>query len=117
MSTTSKSINLLISTAMSMAIANIAHAAAPNCSDVADKTSAQECQCNPVYNGKNLVKAGQTDCASKLATHSCAGQNSANEPGAWILLPAGVCDKINTGNIQDIPAEQKTTLCNRIECP
>jgi uncharacterized membrane protein len=116
MSINPSSIKIFVATAVSLAMTNVAHAKAQNCSDIADKTSTQECQCTPIYQGKNLVKPGQTDCASAKNTHSCAGQNAANDMDAWILLPAGVCDKIMTGKTQDLSVDEKTKLCNRIEC-
>lgn len=45
-----------------------------------------------------VAKAGKNDCGSKDGSHSCAGlakkDNDANE---WVLLPAGICDKLAGG--------------------
>ena len=48
-----------------------------------------------------VVKSGSNDCASKATGHSCAGQatvsGSADE---FILLPEGVCAKLNNGMVK-----------------
>lgn len=43
--------------------------------------------------------AGKNDCAS-TGHNSCAGNaTKANDPGAWILVPVGTCEKINGGSL------------------
>lgn len=45
-----------------------------------------------------LAKAGQNDCAS-TGNNSCAGTSRLdNDPGAWIYVPAGYCDRIVGGS-------------------
>lgn len=45
-----------------------------------------------------VVKAGQNDCASKKAGHSCAGQASRNnDTNDFVSLPKGTCAKIAGG--------------------
>jgi uncharacterized membrane protein len=45
-----------------------------------------------------VAKAGRNDCAS--ATNSCAGSVSKDrDPGAWIFVPKGTCDKIAGGKV------------------
>ncbi|MGA7181316.1 MAG: DUF2282 domain-containing protein [Thiobacillaceae bacterium] len=45
-----------------------------------------------------IAKAGKNDCAS--ATNSCAGTASQDrDPGAWIFVPKGTCDKIAGGKV------------------
>ena len=45
-----------------------------------------------------VAKAGKNDCAS--ATNSCAGTASKDrDPGAWIFVPKGTCDKIAGGKV------------------
>lgn len=45
-----------------------------------------------------IAKAGKNDCAS--ATNSCGGTvNKDNDPGAWIYVPKGTCDKIAGGKV------------------
>lgn len=40
-----------------------------------------------------IAKAGKNDCGGK--SHQCAGQSTVdNDPGDFIYLPAGVCEKI-----------------------
>lgn len=39
-----------------------------------------------------IAKAGQNDCANLSATHSCAGQSTAdNAPDEWKYVPKGEC--------------------------
>jgi len=45
----------------------------------------------------------KADCAAKNA--SCAGHNSAGDPEAWILVPAGECAKINKGDYIGVSKE------------
>ncbi len=45
-----------------------------------------------------VVKAGENDCASKAAKHSCATFAKVdNDPNEWIKLPQGLCDKLVGG--------------------
>ncbi|MFK8039851.1 MAG: DUF2282 domain-containing protein [Rickettsiaceae bacterium] len=44
-------------------------------------------------NGKGLIKAHHGYCQTKA--YSCQGQNPAGDPHAWIMVPKGMCDKIN----------------------
>jgi uncharacterized membrane protein len=45
-----------------------------------------------------VAKAGKNDCAS--ATNSCAGSvGKDRDPGAWIFVPKGTCDKIAGGKV------------------
>lgn len=46
-----------------------------------------------------IAKAGQNDCGT--ATHSCAGESKKdNDKKEWILVPAGLCEKIVGGSKQ-----------------
>jgi uncharacterized membrane protein len=46
--------------------------------------------------GVNAI--GKNDCAA--GAHSCAGQSTkANDPGSFVLLPAGDCAKIHGGSL------------------
>ena len=39
-----------------------------------------------------IAKAGQNDCANLAGTHSCAGQNKAdNDAGEWKYVAQGTC--------------------------
>lgn len=61
--------------------------------------------------GRGLIKANKADC--KSATSSCAGQNKAGDPQAWILVPKGQCAKINAGKLEGIAPE----ILEKIELP
>lgn len=58
-------------------------------------------KCKVVADGKGLIKENKDDC--KSATSSCAGQNKAGDPEAWILVPHGMCEKINAGDVAGVP--------------
>ena len=46
-----------------------------------------------------IAKAGKNDC--KAGTHSCAGQTTSDaDPGSYIYVPAGTCEKIVGGMLQ-----------------
>ena len=65
-------------------------------------------KCQVMKDGKNIIKANKGDC--KTAAHSCAGQNSAGEKDAFIVVPKGKCEQINKGNYTDIKPEVKDKL-------
>ena len=45
-----------------------------------------------------VAKKGQNDCAS--ASHSCSNEAKADsDPGDWIWLPKGACEKIVGGTL------------------
>lgn len=45
-----------------------------------------------------VAKAGKNDC--QTSTHSCAGTTTKDSQGdAFILVPAGVCEKITNGSL------------------
>jgi uncharacterized membrane protein len=47
-----------------------------------------------------VVKKGQNDCAS--ASHSCSNEAKADgEPGDWIWVPKGTCEKIVGGSLTE----------------
>lgn len=46
-----------------------------------------------------VAKAGQNDCAS-TGNNSCGGTSKVNsDPGAWIYVPAGYCNRIVSGSL------------------
>lgn len=56
-------------------------------------------KCKIVDNaGKGLIKAHKADCDEK--GNAC--KNVAWDPEAWIMVPAGECDKINKGDLSGI---------------
>jgi len=45
-----------------------------------------------------IAKAGKNDCAS-TGNNSCAGTSRADgDRGAWMYVPAGLCEKIDGGS-------------------
>lgn len=58
--------------------------------------------------GKGLIKANQSDCSG--ANHSCAGENEAGDPNAWILVPKGECEKINAGDFSGVGQDIKDRI-------
>lgn len=58
--------------------------------------------------GKGLIKAAKADCAG--AGQSCAGQNKAGDPNAWILVPKGQCAKINAGDFSGVSQSIKDKI-------
>lgn len=65
-------------------------------------------KCKVVKDGKGLIKAHKTDC--KSGAHSCAGQNDANDPEAWISVPKGQCEKINAGDFSGVSQDVKDKI-------
>ena len=60
---------------------------------VADADEGQKAQQEKCY---GVVAKGMNDCAT--ASHSCAGQASAdNQSTEWLYIPAGLCDRIAGG--------------------
>jgi uncharacterized membrane protein len=48
-----------------------------------------------------VAKAGMNDCAAADGSHSCAGQSTADaDPGEWIYVPAGTCEKIVSSSLE-----------------
>ena len=46
-----------------------------------------------------VARAGQNDCAS-TGNNSCGGTSKVNsDPGAWLYVPAGYCDRIVGGSL------------------
>lgn len=58
--------------------------------------------------GQGLIKAHKADCAG--GSLSCAGQNKAGEPDAWIFVPKGECKKINAGDFSGVSKEIKEKI-------
>ncbi len=63
--------------------------------------------------GKGLIKEHKGDCSSSNGS-SCAGNNEAGDPKAWIMVPKGMCNKINmavnSGDFKGIPDEIKAKI-------
>ncbi len=58
--------------------------------------------------GKGLIKEFKGAC--NTSTHSCAGQNKAGDPEAWILVPEGECAKINAGDTSGVAPSVREKL-------
>ena len=58
--------------------------------------------------GRGLIKEHKGDCAGKK--NSCAGNNEAGDPNAWILVPKGECDKINEGDFSGVSDDIKDKI-------
>ena len=65
-------------------------------------------KCTVVKDGKGLIKEHKSDC--KATSTSCAGQNKAGDPKAWILVPKGECAKINAGDFSGVSPDIKDKI-------
>ncbi len=84
MSKTGKIVGLAAASAVASAIA---FATLP--AQAGDGAKAEKCY--------GVAKAGKNDC--QTATSSCAGTSTADgQKDAWILVPAGTCDKLAGGS-------------------
>ncbi len=72
-----------------LGVASIAVASTPA---LADNAKMEKCY--------GIVKAGKNDCATKTASHSCAGSAKVNgAKDEWVLLPKGTCERIVGGSL------------------
>lgn len=68
--------------------------------------------------GYGLIKEGHGECAAKaikvgqdnFEAFSCAGNNPKNHPDAWIMVPKGQCEKINTGDFSGVSDKIKDKI-------
>lgn len=75
---------------LAMGAASLANAAGP-----APKPGYQFEKCY------GIAKAGDNDCAAADGSHSCAGQSKVSgDPGSWLYVPAGTCEKIVGGSLK-----------------
>ena len=75
-----------------MAILALSTIAATTFVSAADKPSVEKCY--------GIAKAGKNDCASKGASHACAGQATKDgDKTSFVVVPAGTCDKIVGGSL------------------
>ena len=50
-----------------------------------------------------IAKAGKNDCSTKKSSHSCAGQAIKDrDPGDFVAVPKGTCEKIAGGQMMDM---------------
>lgn len=52
-----------------------------------------------------VVVAGKNDC--KTASHACAGHSTAAAGDEFVLVPAGLCEKLVNGSTSEPKAEEK----------
>ena len=77
----------LVASAIALAIAGTGSVA------IADDHEKEKCY--------GVAKAGENDCGNHAQTHSCAGQSTVDgDPGEWIALPAGLCEKLAGGSLE-----------------
>ncbi len=85
--TVSATTRTLLATALGAAVLSSGSAA------LAEKAEKEKCY--------GVVEAGKNDCANAAGTHSCAGQAKVDgDPGEWVLVPKGLCDKLVGGSTE-----------------
>ena len=52
-----------------------------------------------------VVKAGKNDC--KTGAHSCAGASKEAAKDEFVLVPAGLCDKLTGGSLEEPKMDEK----------
>jgi uncharacterized membrane protein len=52
-----------------------------------------------------VAKVGKNDC--KTDAHACAGKSTADSKGDFLLVPAGLCDKLMGGSTDAPKADDK----------
>ena len=86
---------LLITSALAAAIA------APGLTSAQSEPAAPGTQ--PAFQAEKcygIAKAGKNDCAS-TGNNSCAGTSRIDaDPGAWVYVPQGYCERIVGGSLQ-----------------
>lgn len=65
-------------------------------------------KCRVVKDGKGLIKEHRGDCAT--SKYSCQGHNPAGDAEAWILVPKGDCEKINSADPKQLDEVDETIL-------
>ena len=56
-----------------------------------------------------VAKAGQNDCASVIASHTCAGQGrAALDSRGWRFVPAGTCKQLGGLSEEEAQAKHRT---------
>lgn len=73
----------------------------------ADSAKTVECKVNN-SEGQGVIREGRGDCGGE--NNSCAGQNKAGDPKAWILVSKEVCDKLNEGKLDEVSAEVRSRI-------
>ena len=58
-----------------------------------------------------VAKAGHNDCGNVAKTHSCAGYSTVDgDPGEWLALPKGVCEKLAGGSLEGRVADAEEKM-------
>lgn len=73
-----------------------------------DQANPNSEKCMVVKDGKGLIKASKSDCASE--SHSCAGKNKEADAKSWIYVPKGQCAKINAGDMTGVSDDIKAKI-------
>lgn len=71
-------------------------------------TNSEQCIANNKQ-GVNIIKEARADCGTGKTT--CAGQNVAHEPGAWLFVPKGMCEQILAENWDAVSDD----ICDKLE--
>jgi uncharacterized membrane protein len=91
-----KTVNALLVSAVAMTIANAAQAQAH---DMTPPEGKEKCY--------GIAKAGKNDCANAANTHTCAASATLDgDPGEFVLVPTGLCEKIVHGSLTPTAAEK-----------
>lgn len=118
---------ITMATALSLAMANMNQANGQTTSTSAPTATTTPANTNPhanmerckvVKDGKGMIREHKGDCKSlNKEKSSCAGQNVAGDPEAWIFVPKGECAKVNMGDCSGLSAENRarleTTACHK----
>ena len=87
-----KTINTVLAGAVAVAAISGAVVGLQSTEAVAAKEGKEKCY--------GVAKAGQNDCGNVAKTHSCAGYSTVDgDPGEWLALPKGVCEKLVGGSL------------------
>ncbi len=78
----------------------------------AEAEAMEKCAVVDAKTGKGLIKAHKAECNTAL--HGCAGRNPSGEKTAWILVPKGMCARINqdvnAGNMEALPPDVRANV-------
>jgi uncharacterized membrane protein len=87
--------NLTVSFALIVAVANVLGAESENTDSHTPKWKIREKNKSTQEKCFGISKAGQNDCASAKAGHSCASQSKVDGSDAdWKFVPKGTCLKV-----------------------
>lgn len=93
-----------ITTAIGMASTGITYA-----DDTTSATPPQLEKCQINKDGKSFIKEHMADCKT-TSSHSCMGNNSANDSESWVFVPQGECAKINACDFSGMTDNVKSKI-------